>query len=145
MFDRNLTDTVDQIQKDINSFVETELSLYMSQDNQNFSNSVIANIALLNMESLDTENGYTQMERLLSSHYDQMVERRMHQLLHKLYIRYGKDKIHQVKNRVVETMHLAYPVVPAANFWSLSHTHNTFWLVPFIKQAYELITLTTKK
>ena len=145
-FRKNLKETIDQIQADITIFVQTELQLYLSNESNNsLSHSVIANIALLDLDSLNSEQGYTQMKRLLGDHYDQMIERRMKQFLHTIYIRYGKADVEDIRKRVVDTMKIAYPKINPANINALNSEYNTFWLVPFIKEAYNTIVLGAKK
>ena len=145
MFSHTSTDLsiyVDAVQKVVTAFVSTELRIYLADEKHpDFNRSVIANIALFDIEGLNSENGYVQMCRLLGSHHDQMVERRIKQLLHGLYIKYGQETISQLAERVIQTMHLAYPVVHKENIRSLHERFNTFWLIPFIKKAYDEITL----
>ena len=146
MFNTNLVEYINRIQDDVNEFVATELQVYLSSNNnQDFSKSVIANIAMFDIEGINTEKGYKQMAHLLGDHYDQMIERRMKQLLHKLYIKHGKRIVNKVIDRVLETMPIAYPSVYEENVRSLHKQYNTFWLVPFIKEAYNTIVLTVKK
>lgn len=142
----NLTEYVDAIQKVVDSFVETELSIYLSTSgNEDFTRSVVANIAMFDMAGINTETGFIQMGRLLGDHYDQMVERRLRQLLHKLYIKYGDRIINRVSRRVVKTMSLAYPQTHVENIMALNKKHNTFWLIPFIKDAYNTVMITNRK
>ena len=142
----NLKNLIDEIQDDVTQFVQTELQIYLSDSKvEGLDRSVVANIALFDLTGINSEKGFLQINRLLGSHYDQMVERRTRQLLHSLYIRYGADKIDKVKKRVVETFTLAYPTIRPENIAHLNRTHNTFWLVPFIKEAYNTLVMGAKK
>lgn len=146
MFNTNLTDYINKIQSDVNEFVTTELQVYLaSNGHTDFNKSVIANIAMFDIEGINSEKGYVQMTRLLGDHYDQMIERRMRQLLHKLYIKYGKKIVDKVVDRVLETMPIAYPSAYIENIRTLNKRYNTFWLIPFIKEAYNTIVLAAKK
>ncbi len=145
-FQKNLKETIDKIQDDVFDFVGMELQVHLTNsDNNNLNDSVIANIALFDLESIYTEQGYSQITRLLGNHYDQMVERRTRQLLHMLYIKYGSSAINSIRKRVVETMSIAYPMSNPINCKILDKQFNTFWLIPFIKEAYNDIVLTAKK
>ena len=130
-FIKNPLQTICDIQNDVDEFVKTELAVYLSRtDSDNIADSVITNIALFDIDSINTEHGYTQISRLLGNHYDQMIERRMRQFLHSLYIKYS------IK---------AYPNVRKENINALNNAFNTFWLVPFIKESYNTIVLNSKK
>jgi hypothetical protein len=145
-FQKNINETINKIQDDILDFVETELQVHLSNNsNTGLNNSVIANLAMFDLEAIYSEQGYMQMDRLLGNHYDQMVERRTRQLLHMLYIKYGNNAIENIRKRVIDTMSIAYPKALAANCRSLDKKHNTFWMVPFIKEAYNNIVLAAKK
>ena len=127
---------VELVENDVRTFVEQELTTYKrNPDNQRLDDSVIVNIALFNLEALNYQNGVDQMNNLLSDHHNQIVEKRMKQLLHTLYIRYGIDIIDDLAERTLTTMvavfNLKEPIIR-----TLDEKHNTFWLQPFIRLAY---------
>ena len=145
-FIKNPLQTICDIQNDVDEFVKTELAVYLSRtDSDNIADSVITNIALFDIDSINTEHGYTQISRLLGNHYDQMIERRMRQFLHSLYIKYSINAIEYVKKRVIKSFLKAYPNVRKENINALNNAFNTFWLVPFIKESYNTIVLNSKK
>jgi hypothetical protein len=103
-------------------------------DNQTFEQSAIANIALFNLPALMTSNGYEQCVNLFVDHYNQMVGRRINQMLHTLYIRYGSD-VDIVAERSLSGMEDVYNVDKRL-LQTLHYTVPGFWLQPFIRKAY---------
>ena len=61
-FIKNPLQTICDIQNDVDEFVKTELAVYLSRtDSDNIADSVITNIALFDIDSINTEHGYTQI------------------------------------------------------------------------------------
>ena len=127
---------IKHVEQDVYEFVEQELVTYKrNPDNKRLDESVIVNLALFNLEALNYQNGYDQMENLMANHHNQVVSLRMKQLLHTLYIRYGIDTIDNLSEKVLKTMIHVYNIKEDV-INQLDSTYNVFWLQPFIRQAY---------
>jgi hypothetical protein len=128
---------IKHVEQDVYEFVEQELVIYKrNPDNKCLAESVIVNLALFNLEALNYQNGYDQMENLLADHHNQVVSLRMKQLLHTLYIRYGIDTIDNLAEDVLKTMVHVYNI-KGDIIKQLDSEYNVFWLQPFIRQAYD--------
>ena len=144
-FTDNLNSAIENVQHDIDTFTEIELRTYVArQDGFKVDDSVIANIALFDLSTLDTEPGYNQMRNLMVDKYDQKTEKRLMQELHQLYIRYGMKTIRKIRERVVESMPDAYGI-DSNVVEILDRDFNYFWMVPFIKNSYSAMLLGEKK
>ena len=129
-------DTIIAIEEDVKEFVQLELLMYkQNPDNTRLDNSIIVNLALFDLSSLEFKAGYEQMVNLLVKHNDQFVDRRMRQLLVSLYLRYGKDAIDDVSIKTLDYMHDVFGV-NKESLSALDEQFNTFWLQPFISKAY---------
>lgn len=132
----NITETVLNVEQDVQEMVARELVLFKrNPDNKNFEQSAIANIALFNLPAITTEQGYEQIVNLFQDHFSQMVGRRINQLLHTLYIRYGSGIIAELTERSMSGMEQVYDI----NETLLHRLFNevpSFWLQPFIRKAY---------
>lgn len=127
---------VELVEHDVRVFVEQELVIYKRDpDNERLDGSVIVNLSLFNLEALKYQNGVDQMKNLLSAHHNQIVETRMKQLLHTLYIRYGIEIIDDLAEKTIKSMVGVYGLNEQV-VSSLDKDYNTFWLQPFIRQAY---------
>lgn len=128
---------VGHVEQDVYEFVEQELVIYKrNPDNTRLDESVIVNLALFNLEALNYQNGYEQMQNLMADHHNQVVSLRMKQLLHTLYIRYGIEAINALAENVLKTMVHVYNIQEAV-VNKLDGEYNVFWLQPFIRQAYD--------
>jgi hypothetical protein len=124
------------VENDVRDAVVRELVLFKrNPDNETFEQSAIANIALFNLPALQTQKGYDQCVNLFEDHYEQMVGRRINQLLHTLYIRYGKDLIGDIVERTLTGMEDVYNIDQTI-LHKLNDTVPGFWLQPFIRKAY---------
>lgn len=124
------------IEEDIKEAVVQEMVLFKrNPDNKNFEQSAIANIALLNLPAIETENGYEQVINLFEDHYEQMVGRRLNQTLHTLYIRYGTAVINEVAERSLTGMEQVYNINESI-LHNLYEEIPAFWMQPFIRKAY---------
>ena len=127
---------VKEIEHDVYDFVVRELITYkQNTDNKTLGESVIANIALFDLAALNHEEGVAQMENLLKDHLNQMVGRRMSQLLHTLYIRYGIDQVDDIANESLFAMVGVYRL-NHETISTLDEKYNIFWLVSFIREAF---------
>ena len=104
-------------------------------DNKRLDNSVIANLAMFDLSALTYEKGYKQMENLLSDHSNQMVGRRMKQLLLTLYIRYTMDAVNTISVNTLDGIASVFNI-SKDTLVSLDNEYNIFWLQPFIRKAY---------
>ena len=135
-FDERRYDLVQKIERDVEAFVVRELITYkQNTTNKTLGDSVIANIALFDLAALNTKDGYDQMINLLSDHQNQLVNRRMRQLLHTLYIRYGIDPVDDVANDSLLAMVGTYKL-NNDTIADLDDKYNILWLVSFIREAY---------
>ena len=124
------------IEKDVYDFVVQELSTYkQNPDNTRLDNSVVANLALFDLSALKYEKGYDQMRNLLADHDNQMVSRRMKQLLLTLYIRYTRDSVDAVSVSTLDGISAVFEIDPNL-LAKLDSEYNVFWLQPFIRKAY---------
>ena len=127
---------VRKVEHDVYNFVVKELITYKQKSSKkSFGDSVIVNIALFDLAALNYNDGVAQMENLLTDHINQLVNRRMKQLLHTLYIRYGIECVNMVANKSLEAMVAVYDL-NVETISSLDEKYNIFWLVPFVREAY---------
>ena len=127
---------VRKIENDVRTFVVQELITYrQNNDNKTLGDSVIVNMALFDFSALNYQDGIKQMENLLSDHTNQLVNRRMKQLLHTLYVRYGIDNIDDIANDSLTAMVGVYNL-NVNTISDLDEKFNIFWLVTFIREAY---------
>ena len=127
---------VRKIENDVRTFVVQELITYrQNNDNKTLGDSVIVNMALFDFSALNYQDGIKQMENLLSDHTNQLVNRRMKQLLHTLYVRYGIDDIDDIANDSLTAMVGVYNL-NVNTISDLDEKFNIFWLVTFIREAY---------
>lgn len=139
----DLSALVERVQTDVTTFVAVELRAFIANPDKQLSDSVVANIAFFDLPAMETERGNEQLNRLMSEHYDQMLSRRLKQLLHSLYIRYGLDPIETLRQRVVETMSIAY-TINVHFIKEFDQKYQYFWLIPLIKNAYNTLVLEQK-
>ena len=129
-------DVILRIETDVTAMVVNEMVLFKSNpDNKTFEQSAIANIALFNLSAITTQKGYEQLINLFQDHYEQMVGRRVNQLVHTLLIRYGEDVIDMVIDRSLTGIERVYNVDKAV-IQSLYNKAPGLWLQPFIRKAY---------
>ena len=127
---------VKDIEHDVYEFVVRELITYKQNiDNKTLGESVIANIALFDLAALNHTDGVAQMENLLKDHTNQMVGRRMSQLLHTLYIRYGIEQVDDIANESLFAMVGVYKLNNEV-ISTLDEKYNIFWMVSFIREAF---------
>ena len=127
---------VKDIEHDVYNFVVRELITYKQNvDNKTLGESVIANIALFDLAALNHKDGVAQMENLLKDHTNQMVGRRMSQLLHTLYIRYGIEQVDDIANESLFAMVGVYKLNNEV-ISTLDEKYNIFWMVSFIREAF---------
>jgi len=131
----NVTDLVKDIESDVLEFVQNEMILYHSNPDNAQRNSVIANMALFDLSSLLTEKGYSQMVNLFGDSHGQLVGRRIRQLRHTLYIRYGKP-LREVEKRSIAGMAEVYDL-RKEDVEIAARRIPGLWLIPFIRRAYD--------
>ena len=128
---------VRDIESDVRDFVQNELILYHAGGGSGQQDSVIANLALFDLSSLLTEQGFSQMEKLFGDSHGQLVGRRILQLRHTLYIRYG-DAVRDVERRSIDGLVSVYGLRKRDTELVAGRLPG-LWLVPFIRQAYNAI------
>lgn len=127
------------VEQDVLDFVERELVIYkQNPDNKRIDDSVIVNIALFDLGALKYQNGLDQINNLFRDHTNQVVNRRLVQLLHTLHIRYGSELVDNLAERVLSSMVGLYGLDERV-IRNLDNNINTFWLQPFIREAYDEI------
>lgn len=130
---------VRDIERDVYKFVTRELITYkQNTNNKTLGDSVVANLALFDLAALNFKEGIDQMENLLRDHQNQMVNRRLSQLLHTLYIRYGIDQVDDIANDALFAMVGVYKLNNTV-ISNLDDKYNVFWMIPFIREAYFVI------
>lgn len=133
---QDLYDIVLRIEDDVKAMVINEMVLFKrNPDNKTFEQSAIANIALFNLAAITTQKGYEQLINLFQDHYEQMVGRRVNQLVHTLIIRYGEDMIDTVIDRSLSGIERVY-AIDKNIIQSLYNKAPGLWLQPFIRKAY---------
>ena len=136
---KHIEDLVRYIEADTKDYVLMELAIYKRDpQHKDFSESIIANLALFDVSTLDNENSVSQMKNLLSDHHNQVVNHRLKHFLTTLYLRYGADAVDDIGNETLRLICGVYDV-STDTISRLDAEYNTFWLQPFIRKAWDEI------
>ncbi len=124
--------------EELEEFVAQEVTLFTKSSptaDKTLSQCIITNLAMFDLDTLNSELGIKHMHRLLGDNNTQTVNKRLKQLLHTLYIKYGMDQLNELSIHVLSSLVVVYDVSEDI-IAELDSQYSYFWLIPLIRETY---------